>query len=95
MNFIKRITTGKASAKVEIHLVRGKSPEGNPTYAYLAIYAHRVRDFLLSLKTRHTSLKDYGVVIASGEGEPDEATKHYIQKTYSLSKNMDTDGDPV
>lgn len=68
--------------KVEIHLIRGESPHGVPTYHYLAVYSDRVRDMKLSLITKTTNLEDFGVIVASGEGEPDEETKAYIQKTF-------------
>ncbi|MEJ0010638.1 MAG: hypothetical protein WDN72_09230 [Alphaproteobacteria bacterium] len=68
--------------KTEIHLIRGKSTEGEPTYTYLAIYTHRVRDLKLSLLQKTTDLEDYGVIVASGFGEPDEATQAYIRTAY-------------
>jgi len=68
--------------KVEIHLIRGKSLAGIPTYAYLAVYQHRVRDLKLSLMRNATDLEKYGVIIESGFGEPDEATQRYIRNEY-------------
>jgi len=72
----------KKSQKTEIHLIRGLSEFGEQTYTYLAIYAHRVRDLKLSLITKTTDLEKFGVILKSGIGEPDNATKQYIAKTY-------------
>ena len=72
----------KKSQKTEIHLIRGLSELGEQTYTYLAIYAHRARDLKLSLITKTTDLEKFGVIIKSGIGEPDDATKQYIQQTY-------------
>jgi len=92
MNSNKILTKNPNAKKVMIHLVRGKSTAGIPTYTYLAIYAHRVRDLKLSLITQATDLDKYGVILKSGIGEPDEATKRYIKESY-LSGNIVQEGE--
>ena len=83
MEFVQRIGSKKGEKeKIEVHLVQGKSDSGIPMYAYLAVYASQVRDLNLSLITRVTDLEKYGVILASGEGEPSDEVKQYIQKTF-------------
>lgn len=74
------------SNKTEIHLIRGLSESGEQIYTYLAIYAHRVRDLKLSLITKTTDLEEFGVILKSGIGEPDNSTKKYIAETYINDK---------
>ncbi len=73
--------------KIEIQLIRGFNTDGERVYIYLALYKHRVRDLKLALMTKTTSPEDFGVIIASGEGEPDEETENYIHETYFAKKN--------
>lgn len=83
MEFVQRIGSKKGEKeKIEVHLVRGKGDSGIHIYAYLAVYASQVRDLNLSLITRTTDLEKYGVMLASGEGEPSDEIKQYIQDTF-------------
>lgn len=78
MSYALRIIELKVRDNLEIHLIRGTSSEGVPTYTYLALHADVVKDMQMSLMVKTTDLEEYGVVLASGEGEPDEDTRQYI-----------------
>ncbi|PIR34234.1 MAG: hypothetical protein COV36_01220 [Alphaproteobacteria bacterium CG11_big_fil_rev_8_21_14_0_20_44_7] len=65
---------------IEIHLVRGESIDGVQIYAYLATHAGKVKDLKLSLLLKETKLKDYGIIIASGEGEPTDEVREYVNQ---------------
>jgi hypothetical protein len=83
MEFVQRVGSKKdEKEKIEVHLVRGKSDSGSPIYAYLAVYASQVRDLNLSLITRTTDLEKYGVILASGEGEPSNEVQQYIKEAF-------------
>jgi len=83
MDFASKIDPKKgAKEKIEVHLVQGKDDDGISIYAYLAIYANQVRDLNLSLITRTTDLEKYGVILASGEGEPTDEVRQYIQEKF-------------
>jgi len=83
MKFIQKVGSKKGEKeKIEVHLVRGKGDSGIHIYAYVAVYASQVRDLNLSLITRTTDLEKYGVILTSGEGEPTDKMKQYIQDTF-------------
>lgn len=86
MEFTQRLGPQKGEKeKIEVHLVQGQDDSGAPMYVYLAVYASQVRDLNLSLITRTTDLEKYGVILASGEGEPSTEVKRYIQETFLMN----------
>ena len=86
-SFVERLgQSSNDGDKIEIHLVYGKADDGTPNYTYLAIHASQAREMNLSLMIKTTDLEKYGVILASGEGEPSEETKSYIQ---SMLKETD------
>jgi hypothetical protein len=72
---------------VEIALVRGENSKGVAIYSYVAIYPDMAKKLKQELLCKTTTLNDYGVVIASGEGEPSEEVQAYIQTTYLMDKS--------
>lgn len=75
------------SKDIEIVLVRGENTKGIATYSYIAVYPDRAKKLKQELLCKTTQLDDYGVVIASGEGEPSEEVQAYIQTTYLVNKS--------
>jgi len=71
---------------IEIHLIQGSDEAGEVAWYYLAICGSLVKSLFISLKCRTTDIEKYGVILASGFGEPDEDTKNYIRTL--LKKEM-------
>jgi hypothetical protein len=65
---------------IDIQLIRGVNIEGKHSYWYVALHRSMVKELFISLKCKTTYIEQYGVVLASGLGEPDEETKEYIHQ---------------
>lgn len=84
MSFAMRLAEPDLQENIEIRLITGESPDdGKPIYHYLALYSDMVRDLNLSLMLKTTELEQYGVILASGEGVPDDDTKAYVAEFLS------------
>ncbi len=77
-----------AEKTVCVLLVRGESPEGTPIYAYLAVRADRLSEFMIAQQGESFSPEDYGVIIASGEGEPDDEVRARMEGEYNFNHSM-------
>lgn len=66
-------------------LLRGMSPEGTAIYAYLGVRADRLQAFMEAQQQGNFQPEDYGVVIASGTGEPDADTQARMERDYGFS----------
>lgn len=77
-----------AEKTVCVLLVRGESPEGTPIYAYVAVRADRLEDFMAAQKTGMFYPEDYGVIIEAGEGDPDEEVRGRMERDYGFNHKM-------
>lgn len=66
-------------------LVRGESPEGTPIYAYVAVRADRLEDFMKAQEDGLFYPDDYGVIVEAGEGEPDDEVKRRMEEDYGFN----------
>lgn len=66
-------------------LVRGESPEGQSIYAYVAVRADKLEDFMKAQKSGMFHPDDYGVIVESGEGEPDEEVRRRMEEEYGFN----------
>lgn len=74
-----------AENSVCILLVRGESPEGKPIYAYVAVRADRLEEFMEAQKSSTFYPEDYGVIVEAGEGEPNEQIREKMEREYGFN----------
>lgn len=74
-----------AEKTVCVLLVRGESPEGSQIYAYVAVRADRLEEFMEAQKSGMFYPEDYGVIIESGEGDPNEAVRERMERDYGFN----------
>lgn len=65
-------------------LVRGQAPDGAPIYAYVGVRADKLEEFMAAQKSGAFHPEEYGVVIASGTGEPDAETRQRMEQDYGF-----------
>ncbi len=80
-----------AEKTVCILLVRGENPDGNPIYAYVAVRADKLEEFMEAQKSGMFYPEDYGVIVESGEGEPPEDVKERMEKDYGFNHELMVD----
>ncbi len=71
-----------------ILLVRGRSVNDEPLYAYVAVRADKLKDFIAAQNSGNFRPEDHGVVIETGVGEPTPEVKAKMTKEYGF--NHDT-----
>ncbi len=81
-SFVSRLKQSSDGEAVEVVLVQGDNQQNSRCYAYIAIVASLIRDLEISLKIRTTNLEDFGVILISGSGSPDNATQAHITERY-------------
>jgi hypothetical protein len=74
-----------AEKTVCVLLVRGESPDGKKIFAYVAIRADKLEAFMEAQKKGTFYPEDYGIVVESGEGEPNETVKQKMTKEYGFN----------
>ena len=74
-----------AEKTVCVLLVRGQDNQGKNIYAYVAVRADRLEEFMEAQKKGLFHPEDHGLILASGEGEPDEATKERMTREYGFN----------
>jgi hypothetical protein len=80
-----------AEKTVCVLLVRGESPEGAPIFAYVAVRADRLSEFMEAQKTGMFYPEDFGVIIESGEGEPADEVRERMERDYGFNHQMMVD----
>jgi hypothetical protein len=75
-----------AEKTVFILLVTGESPEEQPIYAYVAIRADRLQDFMAAQESGTFYPEDFGVIIEAGEGQPSEAVRRKMETEYGFNE---------
>lgn len=81
----KKISINKhriADETVCILLVRGDNLRGEKSFAYIAVSAARLPEFINAQNNDTFYSEDFGVVIESGKGEPSYQTKLKMQREY-------------
>jgi len=76
-----------AEKTVCVLMVSGKSQDGKKIYAYVAVRADKLEDFMEAQRKGLFYPEEYGLVLASGEGEPDEETKTRMTREYGFNHN--------
>jgi hypothetical protein len=74
-----------ASKTVCVLLVRGENTAGSRIFAYMAVRADRLENFIAAQKTGTFYPEDFGIVIESGEGEPGEEVREKMQREYGFN----------
>lgn len=83
-----------AEKTVCILLIRGENPEGGKIYAYIAVRADRLEEFMKAQDSGTFFPEDYGMVLESGEGEPSAEVKARMTSEYGFNHEAmeDIDG---
>lgn len=66
-------------------LVRGEAPEGGQIYAYVAVRADKLEDFMRAQEEGMFHPDDYGVIVEAGEGEPDAEVMKRMEEEYGFN----------
>lgn len=74
-----------AEKTVCILLVRGETPEGTKIFAYVAIRADKLEAFMEAQKQGTFYPEDFGIIIESGEGEPNEEVRRKMTEEYGFN----------
>lgn len=74
-----------AEKTVCILLVRGENPDGDAIYAYVAVRADKLEEFMEAQKSGLFYPQEYGVIIESGEGEPTPEIRQKMEKEYGFN----------
>jgi hypothetical protein len=81
----KRIIAEKT---VTILLVRGENPDGESIYAYVAVRADKLEEFMAAQQDGTFYPEDYGVIIEAGEGEPSDEIRHKMETEYGFNHEV-------
>lgn len=74
-----------------ILLVRGESPDGAGIYAYVAVRADKLEEFMAAQESGMFYPEDHGVIIESGEGEPSEEVRKKMEEEYGFNHQQMVD----
>ena len=73
----------------QILLVTGEDREGNAMFAYVLVPADKVQAFLNAQELGHFDPADFGVILASGSGNPSQELQKALAQQYGLG-SMET-----
>jgi hypothetical protein len=73
-----------AQKTVCVLLIRGEDPDGQPIYAYVAVRADRLQEFMDAQSTGTFYPEDFGVIVEAGEGEPSEEVRQRMETEYGF-----------
>jgi hypothetical protein len=68
-----------------ILLLRGDDVDGGKIYAYVAIRADKLEEFMAAQKKGVFYPEEYGVIIESGSGEPSDEVKQKMTSEYGFN----------
>jgi hypothetical protein len=74
-----------AEKTVCILLVTGEDPDGGSIFAYVAIRADRLQEFMAAQGSDTFYPEDFGVIIEAGEGEPSEELRRKMETEYGFN----------
>lgn len=68
-----------------ITLVRGMNEHNAPLFCYIAVRADKLEEFQkIQASGEFYDPEDYGVVIESGEGEPDAVVRRRVRELFGM-----------
>ena len=71
-----------------IVFLEGKSVEGDPIFYYLGVRIDKLQAFIKVQKTgKAFHPEEYGIIIAEGEGQPDDKLKQFMTDEYGFDHN--------
>jgi hypothetical protein len=73
-----------AEKTVCVLLVRGENEEGASIYAYVAVRADRLQDFMAAQANGTFYPEDHGVIVEAGEGEPSDEVRQRMETEYGF-----------
>jgi hypothetical protein len=74
-----------AEKTVCVLLVRGEDPEAKPIYAYVAVRADKLKEFMAAQESGVFYPEEYGVIIEAGEGEPSAHVRERMEREYGFN----------
>lgn len=74
-----------AEKTVCVLLVRGENPDGGKIYAYVAVRADKLEEFMEAQKQGTFYPEDYGMIVQAGEGEPTDEVKKKMTEEYGFN----------
>jgi hypothetical protein len=74
-----------AEKTVCVLLMRGTNPAGERIYAYVAVRADRLQEFMVAKAQSSFVLEDYGLVVETGMGEPSSEVQEKMQREYGFN----------
>ena len=77
-----------AEKTVCVLLVRGENPDGTSIYAYVAVRADKLEEFMAAQKSGLFYPEEYGVIIESGEGDPSEEVREKMEREYGFNHSQ-------
>lgn len=80
-----------AEKTVCILLVRGENPDGKHIYAYVAVRADKLEQFMEAQQKGMFYPEDYGVIVESGEGDPTPEVMQKMETEYGFNHQMMVD----
>lgn len=73
-----------------VMLLRGQRQSGLPFFAYVELSMDKLAKLNADMEAgKLVALSEYGRVVLSGEGEPDEAQKEYMTRHYAFFDHSD------
>lgn len=84
MSELSRTEKILAEKTVCVLLVRGEDPDGKPIYAYVGVRADKLKPFMEAQANGTFYPEEFGVVVASGQGEPDAETRERMERDYGF-----------
>lgn len=75
-----------AEKSVFVLLVRGQSLDGDPIYAFLAIRADKLPEFIEAQKAGTFFPEDFGIIVESGPGEPSDEVYAKMRDEYGFNR---------
>lgn len=66
-------------------LVRGENPDGQPIYAYVAVRADKLEEFMKAQEEGLFYPDDYGVIVEAGEGDPAPDVQKRMEEEYGFN----------
>lgn len=85
MSSLSRSEQMVAEKTVCILLVRGQNPDGGNIYAYVAVRADMLEEFMKAQESGLFYPEDFGVVVKSGEGEPTPEDMKFMEEEYGFN----------
>lgn len=74
-----------AEKTVCVLLVRGENPDGTPIFAYVAVRADKLEEFMAAQKSGLFYPEDFGIIVESGEGEPSAEVRERMEREYGFN----------